>query len=183
MPLGTLAELAEPLIAVHGQSEAISLLRPGPQRAVLDRFAGLTAEVTIYRELRARCQRLAADLADRRARARERAQREQLLRIGLAEIEAAAPHPGEDRELVDEVRRLQNLDGLRAAAAGAHESLTGTEDTAAAPAAVGAGARGAAPAGGRRRSAARRTRRSAAAGRGRAGRCRVGTVRVPGRVG
>jgi DNA repair protein RecN (Recombination protein N) len=136
VPLGTLADLAEPLIAVHGQSEAISLLRPGPQRAVLDRFAGLTAEVTLYRELRARCQRLTADLADRRARARERAQREQLLRIGLAEIEAAAPHPGEDRDLVDEVRRLQNLDGLRAAAAGAHESLTGTEDTAAAPAAA-----------------------------------------------
>ncbi|HEY7812971.1 MAG TPA: DNA repair protein RecN, partial [Nakamurella sp.] len=66
VPLGTLADLAEPLIAVHGQSEAISLLRPGPQRAVLDRFAGLTAEVTLYRELRARCQRLTADLADRR---------------------------------------------------------------------------------------------------------------------
>ena len=136
VPLATLAELAEPLIAVHGQSEAISLLRPGPQRAVLDRFAGLTAQVGRYRELRSRWHRMAADLADRRARARERAQREQLLRIGLAEIEAAAPVPGEDRDLVEEVRRLQNLDGLRAAAAGAHESLTGSEDAAAAPAAL-----------------------------------------------
>lgn len=136
VPLATLAELAEPLLAVHGQSEAISLLRPGPQRAVLDRFAGLTAQVSRYRELRSRWHRMAADLADRRARARERAQREQLLRIGLAEIEAAAPVPGEDRDLVHEVRRLQNLDGLRAAAAGAHESLTGTEDAAAAPAAL-----------------------------------------------
>jgi DNA repair protein RecN (Recombination protein N) len=45
VPLSVLTELAEPLIAVHGQSEAISLLRPGPQRAVLDRFAGLTADV------------------------------------------------------------------------------------------------------------------------------------------
>ena len=98
---------------MHGQSEAISLLRPAQQRAVLDRFAGLTAELTEYRELRAQWQRLAADLADRRARARERAQREQLLRLGLAEIEAAAPLPGEDHELVAEVRRLENLDGLR----------------------------------------------------------------------
>ena len=78
----------DPLIAVHGQSEAISLLRPAQQRAVLDRFAGLTRGAPIYRELRSRWQRLAADLADRRARARERAQREQLLRLGLAEIEA-----------------------------------------------------------------------------------------------
>ena len=96
MPLATLSELTDPLIAVHGQSEAISLLRPGQQRAVLDRFAGLTDERRAsYRELRARWQRLAADLADRRARARERAQREQLLRLGLAEIAAVAPaRPG-----------------------------------------------------------------------------------------
>lgn len=130
VPLGVLAELAEPLIAVHGQSEAISLLRPGPQRAVLDRFAGLTADVGAYRELRSRWQRLAAELSDARVRARERAQREQLLRLGLAEIESVDPQPGEDRDLVDEVRRLQNLDGLRAAAAGAQEALNGADDAA-----------------------------------------------------
>lgn len=129
VPLAVLTELAEPLIAVHGQSEAISLLRPGPQRAVLDRFAGLTADVATYREVRARWQRLAGDLADARRRARERAQREQLLRMGLAEIEAVDPQPGEDRDLVDEVRRLQNLDGLRAAAAGARQALTGADET------------------------------------------------------
>ena len=59
----------------------------------------------------------------------------------------ADPQPGEDRELVDEVRRLQNLDGLRAAAAGAHESLTGTDETVARAGRGRAGARRAAPAG------------------------------------
>jgi DNA repair protein RecN (Recombination protein N) len=128
VPLSVLTELAEPLIAVHGQSEAISLLRPGPQRAVLDRFAGLTADVEAYRDLRSRWQRLAAELADARRRARERAQREQLLRLGLAEIEAVDPQPGEVRELIDEVRRLQNLDGLRSAAAGAQDALRGADE-------------------------------------------------------
>jgi DNA repair protein RecN (Recombination protein N) len=136
VPLGTLAELTERLIAVHGQSEAGSLLRPGPQRVVLDRFAGLTADVAAYRELRSRWQRLAADLADRRLRAREWAQREHLLRIGLAEIQAADPQPGEDRDLVDDVRRLQNLDELRAAAEQARMSLTGADVAADGPAAV-----------------------------------------------
>ena len=70
-------------------------------------------------QLRARWQQLAADLADRRARARERAQREQLLRLGLAEIAAVAPLPGEDRELIAEAKRLENVDGLRLAAQGA----------------------------------------------------------------
>ena len=82
VPLATLSELTDPLIAVHGQSEAISLLRPAQQRAVLDQFAGLDDELRDYRALRTQWQQLAADLADRRARARERAQREQLLRLG-----------------------------------------------------------------------------------------------------
>jgi DNA repair protein RecN (Recombination protein N) len=134
VPLATLAELTDPLIAVHGQSEAISLLRPAQQRAVLDRFAGLAEEVRTYRELRVHWQHLAADLADRRARARERAQREQVLRLGVAEIEALAPLPGEDEELVAEARRLENVDGLRLAAHGALVALTGPEDFSAAAA-------------------------------------------------
>ncbi len=137
VPLATLSDLTARLIAVHGQSEATSLLQPGSQRAVLDRFAGLTEDVAAYRELRARWQRLTADLTDRRARARERAQREQLLRLGLAEIEAADLRPGEDRELVDEVRRLQNLDALRSAARQARDALAGSEEASDAPAATG----------------------------------------------
>jgi DNA repair protein RecN (Recombination protein N) len=137
VPLGTLSELTESLIAVHGQSEAISLLRPANQRAVLDRFAGIDTELREYRELRARWQELAKDLADRRARARERAQREQLLRIGLAEIAAVNPLPGEDIELVAEVRRLENADGLRAAAEAAVLAVSGSEAFAESPTAVG----------------------------------------------
>ena len=134
VPLATLAELTDPLIAVHGQSEAISLLRPAQQRAVLDQFAGLGDDIRAYRELRAQWQQLAADLADRRARARERAQREQLLRLGLAEIESVAPLPGEDADLIAEAKRLENVDGLRLAAHGALVAVSGSEDFATATA-------------------------------------------------
>jgi DNA repair protein RecN (Recombination protein N) len=137
VPLATLSELTDPLIAVHGQSEAISLLRPAQQRSVLDRFAGLTDQLRDYRLLRTQWQQLAADLADRRARARERAQREQLLSLGLSEITAIAPVPHEDVELIAEVRRLENVDGLRSAAAVALTALTGSEELADTPTAVG----------------------------------------------
>ncbi len=137
VPLATLSELTDPLIAVHGQSEAISLLRPAQQRSVLDQFAGLDDDLRDYRALRAQWQQLAADLADRRARARERAQREQLLRLGLSEITAVTPLPGEDLELVSEVRRLENVDGLRSAAQVAVTALSGSEELADAPTAVG----------------------------------------------
>jgi DNA repair protein RecN (Recombination protein N) len=137
VPLATLSELTDPLIAVHGQSEAISLLRPAQQRSVLDRFAGLTDQLRDYRLLRSQWQQLADDLADRRTRARERAQREQLLRLGLSEIIAIAPVPHEDVELIAEVRRLENVDGLRSAAAVALTALTGSEELADTPTAVG----------------------------------------------
>ncbi len=128
VPLGTLTELTEPLIAVHGQSQAISLLRPAQQRAVLDQFAGLTKDVQHYRERRARWQQLTAELADGRAKARERSQREHLLALGLAEIDSAAPLSSEDRHLVAEARRLEDVDGLRAAAQAGLGSLSGTAD-------------------------------------------------------
>ncbi len=136
-PLGVLAELIEPLLAVHGQSEAISLLRPAAQRAVLDRFAGLTERVADYRQARDRWQNAATELADRIGRARELAQREQLLRMGLQEIDAVAPLPGEDAELNATVRRLENADALREAASQALVALSFTaESTDDAPSAV-----------------------------------------------
>lgn len=136
VPLATLSGLTDPLIAVHGQSEAISLLRPAQQRSVLDQFAGLGDDLRDYRALRTQWQQLAADLADRRARARERAQREQLLRLGLSEITAISPLPGEDVELISEARRLENVDGLRSAAQAAVTALSGSEELADAPTAV-----------------------------------------------
>jgi DNA repair protein RecN (Recombination protein N) len=135
-PAATLAELATGLLAVHGQSEAIGLLRPAQQRVVLDRYAGLDTELETYRHLRTQWLTAAAELRDRRANARERAQREQVLRLGLQEIEAVAPQPGEDRDLVDEVRRLQNADTLREAAQTAATALVGAETLTDAPTAV-----------------------------------------------
>ena len=123
-PLAVLAELTEPLLAVHGQSEAISLLQPPAQRAVLDRFAGLAERVADYRRLRQRWQNAAGELTDRIDGARELAQREQLLRMGLQEIDAVNPLPGEDAELNATVRRLENVDALREAATEALSALS-----------------------------------------------------------
>ncbi|MET3806942.1 DNA repair protein RecN (Recombination protein N) [Nakamurella sp. UYEF19] len=124
-PLSTLSEITDPLIVVHGQSEAISLLRGPAQRAVLDRFAGSDRDLTAYRAARSQWQAAVADLADRTSNARERAQREQMLRLGLDEIDKIDPKPAEDVELIAEVRRLENADALRAGAQAALDALTG----------------------------------------------------------
>lgn len=132
VPVGVLAELADALIAVHGQNEALRLLRPAEQRSVLDRFAGdaVTGPLAAYRRVRAEWLRVAAELAQRRDRARELAREADLLRHGLAEIEAVEPRPGEDDALHAEARRLADADQLRAAAAGAQLALTGDTELA-----------------------------------------------------
>ena len=130
VPVGVLARVAEAALAVHGQNDQLRLLRPAQQRALLDRFAGesVAAPLERYRAVRAEWQRVAAELVERRDGARRLAQEADLLRHGLAEIEAVDPKPGEDRELVELARRLEAADDLRETATAARAALAGFED-------------------------------------------------------
>jgi DNA repair protein RecN (Recombination protein N) len=130
VPVGVLAELAEELIAVHGQNDQLRLMHPAEQRGVLDTFAGdaVAKALAEYRSTRAEWIEVAEELRERTARARELAQQAEMLKMGLQEIEAVDPKSGEDTELVDEARRLQDVDLLREAASGAHYALSGNLD-------------------------------------------------------
>lgn len=127
VPVGLLSELGELSVAVHGQSDQMRLLRPGEQRAALDRYGGEPVATLIrrHREVFGRWQAVAADLADRVGRARERTLEADALRFGLSEIDAVEPLAGEDAALREESVRLENVDALRLAALTAHEALTG----------------------------------------------------------
>ena len=127
VPVGLLGELAEGVLVVHGQSDQMRLLRPGEQRAALDRYAGtaVTALLAPYRSAYDRWQSLAADLSDRTARIRELAREADVLRLGIAEVDAVAPEAGEDDRLALEAARLASADALRMAAQTAHDALAG----------------------------------------------------------
>lgn len=130
VPVGVLSELAEQLLAVHGQNDQLRLLRSTEQRAVIDRFAGdaVAAPLAEYREVRAEWQAVAAELTERTSRSRELAQQADLLRHGLTEIEAVEPVAGEDAELTEQIKRLAAVDELRAAAGAAHLAVSGGTD-------------------------------------------------------
>jgi DNA repair protein RecN (Recombination protein N) len=131
VPVGVLAELSEQLIAVHGQNDQLRLTRPAEQRAVLDRFAGEAVAEPLgrYRALREEWVQVCAELIERTEKSREMAREADLLKHGLAEIEAVDPKPGEDEELHAEARRLADVDQLREIASGAQYSLSGAADT------------------------------------------------------
>ena len=130
MPVAMLTEVGEQVVAVHGQSDQLRLLRPAEQRTQLDRFAGAEHEklLATYREAFGRWRAVVDDLADRRRNARARTQEADLLTLGLDEISRVDPQPGEDEELRDEVQRLEHAEGLRTAAALAAQALAGGGD-------------------------------------------------------
>ena len=126
VPATTLTQLAEPLVAVHGQSDQHRLLRAGAQRDALDRFAGpgvldLRGRFAV---LHAAWRETEAELADVESSARERAREADLLHFGLEEVGRVAPQPDEDLQLAAEESRLGFADTLRTAAEQAREALS-----------------------------------------------------------
>jgi DNA repair protein RecN (Recombination protein N) len=126
VPVATLQAVAEPLVAVHGQSDHHRRLRARAQREALDRFGGpaLAELLAAYQLLHRDLERTERELEEVVRTARERAQEADLLRFGLAEVEAVDPQPGEDVALAAEESRLGFADTLRAAAEQAREALS-----------------------------------------------------------
>jgi DNA repair protein RecN (Recombination protein N) len=108
--VGLLERLGECLLEVHGQHEHQRLLEPARQLELLDRYADvgdLAGRVTeVFGKYQAAC--LAVER--RRASERDRAQREDLLRFQVSELDAARIRPGEEEELSGERRRLQHAE-------------------------------------------------------------------------
>jgi len=125
-PVSVLGELAEHLLAVHGQSDQLRLVRPAAQRAALDRYAGVELEqfTAAYERWRA----AERTWTDRVARAAELRREADLLTHGIAEIEAAAPEPDEAERLTHLAARLGSAEALRSAARTAHDALLGDAD-------------------------------------------------------
>ncbi|MFE4634324.1 DNA repair protein RecN [Streptomyces sp. NPDC056773] len=139
VPVGLLAELADDLVAVHGQTDQQGLLRPARQRQALDRYAGDAVAVPLekYAAAHRRLRAVAGELEEITTRARERAQEADLLRFGLDEIAAVEPVAGEDTELAAEAERLGHAESLSSAAQVAHAALAGNVED---PEGVDAGA-------------------------------------------
>ncbi|HET9383083.1 MAG TPA: DNA repair protein RecN [Streptomyces sp.] len=130
VPVGMLAELADELVAVHGQTDQQGLLKLSRQRQALDRYAGdaVTVPLARYTDAYKRLRAVATELEEITTRARERAQEADMLRYGLEEIAAVEPRAGEDAELAGEAERLGHAEALASAATAAHAALAGNPE-------------------------------------------------------
>lgn len=136
IPQSLLAQWAEDMVAVHGQSEQVLLRRKSRQRQVLDRFGGPAhrALTEAYRDAFSHFGDVAARLEV--AQSSIGAVQDEIARLGegLAAIEKVRPGVGEDNDLAERASRLTNLSVLQASAANALTALDGVDDSPAAAA-------------------------------------------------
>jgi DNA repair protein RecN (Recombination protein N) len=133
VPARALAAIGEMLVDIHGQSEHLSLLRPAEHLLILDRYAGTEAARLEFAQVVRRYQEIAREIDRIQSSERERAQRVDLLRFQVEEIEAAALREGEEQDLLRERQVLNNAERLRELAQVSYQLLEGGDDMTADP--------------------------------------------------
>ncbi len=130
--VGVLRRLGVCLAEIHGQYEGQRLLEPTTHRELLDAFGGepVVSLRSRVHDLFGRWRSLREALRSLDLTERERAQRVDLLRFQVSEIDAVRPRPGELEELVVLRNRLLNAQRLREAVRGAYEALYGEDGAA-----------------------------------------------------
>lgn len=115
VPAGTLNDLGERLIEVHGQSASMSITKVAKQREILDRFGGspftiaLVAYQQSFEAYNAMVKRIAAVRSSAAGREREIA----ALREFAEAFSKVKPVLGEGTELLAEISRLSSVEVLR----------------------------------------------------------------------
>lgn len=123
VPLAQLRELTGGLVNIYGQHEHQSLQRPDTHLGMLDRAAGLDADIDRYRSLYDDYQSLSQNLNRLELAERDRQQRLDMLSFQQQELSQAQLYAGEDEELERERLLLQHAEKLTAASAGGYEVL------------------------------------------------------------
>ena len=125
VPAGTLADVTEPLIEIHGQSANSQIVKPARQRELLDRFGGASVASSLveyqqrYSEYLELKERIKAMKASANKRDGEIAELEEFL-AAWAKLKAVRNEPS---SVEDEIKRLSSVEDLRIASSGAMSAL------------------------------------------------------------
>ncbi|SPQ02005.1 DNA repair protein RecN [Candidatus Sulfobium mesophilum] len=125
--LQTLSSVGKTLVDILSQHEHQSLLTQETQRTLLDSYGKLLPEKELVEKLYYEVHALKTRHAELRDKSRERAQRLDLLRFQLNEIESASLKPGEKESLEDERKILANMNKLTELTEAAYSALYESE--------------------------------------------------------
>ena len=123
--IALLRQLGDLLVEIEGQFEAHGLLDVSTHRTHLDRFAALQTQVDKTRAAFAIWRTARQEHADAVALSEKARSEGDYLRHAVAELDLAAPKPGEEAELAAERARLSNREQAMEALNGALGDLAG----------------------------------------------------------
>lgn len=107
-----LKEIGKFLVDIHGQTEHLSILDPHTHLGLLDRFANVEDVLIKYRKTYHELTSVRRELGEIRTAQADAAQKIDLLKFQLNEIQAAHLKPGEEEELTMERDRLSHSEAL-----------------------------------------------------------------------
>lgn len=128
--VNSLARIGAALVQIYGQHEQQSLALREHHQQILDRHAGLAAELAAYLANYEEARAIRGRLADLERRESARTELLEIARFRAAELERAALVAGEDDELVANRAVLANATRLAEAAGEAEQSLYGGDGAA-----------------------------------------------------
>ena len=118
-----LAELASGLADISSQHEHHTLIDPSSHLGYLDAFGRVEGLLESMATAHGEVERADGALAEARARAGGRGEREDVLRFQIKEIDDLAPRPGEIAGSLEERERLKHAEMLARAAAEAEDAI------------------------------------------------------------
>lgn len=111
--LNILKDLAEKLVDIHSQNRVTSLQDEGFQLAALDNYAGLDADLQVYREFYNRSLRLKHELAILIAKEATAAKEQDFYKFQLEELENASLVAGEQEQIEEELKLLTHAEEIK----------------------------------------------------------------------
>lgn len=121
--LGMMKKIGELLVDLHGQHEHQSLLRTGTHIDMLDEFGGFDKQADEFRAVYKRMRETAAQLRELKEREAQLKEKLELYNFQIKEIDAVAPHIGEEEKIEEELKILENAEKLASSTAGLYELL------------------------------------------------------------
>jgi DNA repair protein RecN (Recombination protein N) len=121
--LAVLKEMGDHLVDLHGQHEHQSLLRPETHIGLLDEFGSLDTLVDEYRESYDRLSVLCKEFRALSLKEKELREKRDLYEFQIKEIDAMDPRAGEEGDLENELRILENSEKLYDATSQLYQSL------------------------------------------------------------
>lgn len=112
VPLNLIKELGFLLVDLHGQHEHQSLLRKETHIEMLDDFAELDEELSLFKKQISDLKNILTEVRELREKEKLLKEKKELYEFQIKEIDSVNPIEGEEEELVNELNILENSERL-----------------------------------------------------------------------